>query len=923
MTGWTLSDQVNLASGRIPPHDAERQQATANAILERLVNQPGVVLADDVGMGKTFVAFAVAASVILANPENQVVVMVPPAVRDKWPTDWTVFQRDCFGDGPPIAVTTTTVTSGSEFLKLLDDPPDRRKQLIFVTHRAMARRLQDPFVKLALIRRAFWKRSSLSAQRQAFPRWASQVLADPRFNDEVTEALLAAQPTTWRALWMRVTGDPLDDDPVPDAVISVLDDIDLSGIREALAALPLRSSAYVRQRLSAVRKALKEPLDAVWGDALNRSSSQLPLLILDEAHHLKNPNKLRGLFATEDGAAADELRGPMFGMFERMLLLTATPFQLGHGELIAVLRLFGSTVMSTDDRAGFQATVDALAASLDRSQSASLHLDRQWARLRSADLESLSSDWWTQDATGLPERLGSVASAVRTCEYCLDEAATMLRPWVIRHSKARHRSYLPGAATLPVEVLGDGSEASLPDPGGLSIAGQSVLPFLLATRAQSLVRLRGQEQDTRTRALFAEGLASSFEAYLHTRGQAAVADLEEALDEATSLPDSSEPGDIQWYLDHIAEAVPAHDADRLAAHPKINATLQRTLLHWRQREKVLVFCFFRATGEALRQHISDSLAAEITSIAHARFGVSGEDRQAVFAELGDRADSLLRSDRPGGRAVLRQARAIGVQVGLEVDDVTALAGVTLRFLRSPSFLVRYVDLSSTSGERAVADTFEVIDGGGLAFGARLTTFAERVCQFTDEERTELWNGLRRVRTGTRRVDQHDEDEDGGSEEDGGLLLPDVRLANGGVGGDERRRLMATFNTPFLPDVLVASSVMSEGVDLHRECRHVIHHDLDWNPSTLEQRTGRVDRIGSRSELTGRPIVVCEPYVAGTQDERQFRVVKERERWFGVLMGGSVPTDEWATEKLAERIPLPLELASRLMLDLSVWQAPSA
>jgi hypothetical protein len=41
------------------------------------------------------------------------------------------------------------------------------------------------------------------------------------------------------------------------------------------------------------------------------------------------------------------------------------------------------------------------------------------------------------------------------------------------------------------------------------------------------------------------------------------------------------------------------------------------------------------------------------------------------------------------------------------------------------------------------------------------------------------------------------------------------------------------------------------------------------------------------------------------------------------MGGSVPTDEWATEKLAERIPLPLELASRLMLDLSVWQAPSA
>ena len=50
--------------------------------------------------------------------------------------------------------------------------------------------------------------------------------------------------------------------------------------------------------------------------------------------------------------------------------------------------------------------------------------------------------------------------------------------------------------------------------------------------------------------------------------------------------------------------------------------------------------------------------------------------------------------------------------------------------------------------------------------------------------------------------------------------------------------MLAFNTPFFPEVLVASSVMAEGVDLQQDCRHVIHHDLDWNPSTLEQRTGR-------------------------------------------------------------------------------------
>ena len=64
-------------------------------------------------------------------------------------------------------------------------------------------------------------------------------------------------------------------------------------------------------------------------------------------------------------------------------------------------------------------------------------------------------------------------------------------------------------------------------------------------------------------------------------------------------------------------------------------------------------------------------------------------------------------------------------------------------------------------------------------------------------------------------------------------------------------------TPFFPEVLVASSVMAEGVDLHLDCRHVIHHDLDWNPSVLEQRTGRLDRLGSKAELTRKPIVVFD------------------------------------------------------------------
>src|SRR4051794_5710501 len=53
------------------------------------------------------------------------------------------------------------------------------------------------------------------------------------------------------------------------------------------------------------------------------------------------------------------------------------------------------------------------------------------------------------------------------------------------------------------------------------------------------------------------------------------------------------------------------------------------------------------------------------------------------------------------------------------------------------------------------------------------------------------------------------------------LIANVRLANGSVERKARERLMIAFNTPFYPEVLIPSSVMAEGVDLHLMCRNVI------------------------------------------------------------------------------------------------------
>ena len=78
----------------------------------------------------------------------------------------------------------------------------------------------------------------------------------------------------------------------------------------------------------------------------------------------------------------------------------------------------------------------------------------------------------------------------------------------------------------------------------------------------------------------------------------------------------------------------------------------------------------------------------------------------------------------------------------------------------------------------------------------------------------------------------------------------------------------------------------------------------------------MDRIGSKSERCGQPIRVYLPYLAETQDEKQYRVVMDRERWFSVVMGEKFKVDARTTKKLASRIPLPESVAGTLAFRLS-------
>jgi hypothetical protein len=716
--------------------------------------------ADEVGMGKTFVALAVAVSVVLDRPHGgPVVVMVPPSLREERPKDWTVFTEKCLSPGaPPLRC--GRADSGVGFLRLLDDPPDRAAHVIFLTHGALYRSLTDGYAKLAVIRRAFKKRTSLDNQRRNFPRFAGRLLRMEASVERRAPGLLGDLLESPYEHWLRVIQkahpqlrEEVTDDPVPLHLREALESFSgaqLNPLVDALRDLPLKESAHIEDRLRAARQALADVMKDIWNLALREAKFRSPLLILDEAHHLKNPaTRLASLFVDEEAASESEqfeARGALGGKFERMLFLTATPFQLGHHELVRVIERFDGIAWDGPrapriTRAECKSDVADLAETLDAAQASALRLDRVWGRLTSdhmADGDGRSLDpeqWWRHVATDGAEGIaGEVVEQVNATRSAMRAAEEKLRPWVLRHVKdarlptARdvdRRRILPGAAIL------DPTNRAV----GLEIGAEVLLPFLLAGRAQALLAAT-----RKGRALFAEGLASSFVACVETRARK----LE--LDEDAVELDGEHAPELRWYLGHLDRALPREERATWEAHPKVRATAACVVDLWKHGEKSLVFCHYRATGRALRRHISALLGEEIARLAAAQLG--REPGADVRDELDRIADRFFESDAPLRRAVTESVgRIVERFPTVEREHGDQIVDVVRRFLRTPSFLVRHFDLSAADRAAAFAAAVERSDVGGLSLRERI----EHFCRFLEgcipDERKSYLEALSSIQTG--------------------------------------------------------------------------------------------------------------------------------------------------------------------------------
>ena len=111
------------------------------------------------------------------------------------------------------------------------------------------------------------------------------------------------------------------------------------------------------------------------------------------------------------------------------------------------------------------------------------------------------------------------------------------------------------------------------------------------------------------------------------------------------------------------------------------------------------------------------------------------------------------------------------------------------------------------------------------------------------------------------------------------------VLHGGLTREERSLALETFAREPC-GLLLATDAAAEGLNLHHHCRLVVNLELPWNPMRLEQRIGRVDRIGQR-----RTVHAFHLIAADTGEERLLARLRARVETAKAAVGAPNPFED--------------------------------
>lgn len=127
----------------------------------------------------------------------------------------------------------------------------------------------------------------------------------------------------------------------------------------------------------------------------------------------------------------------------------------------------------------------------------------------------------------------------------------------------------------------------------------------------------------------------------------------------------------------------------------------------------------------------------------------------------------------------------------------------------------------------------------------------------------------------------------------------IAVFHGGMGDDRREAVKASFNADPASDplrILIATDAAREGVNLQNYCSDLIHFDVPWNPSRMEQRNGRIDRKQQREAE-----VRCYYFVyAQRPEDRVIETLVKKTRTIQRELGSLSPVLEAHMTQLLER-----------------------
>ena len=948
----------------IPRSSIDLQEETVLAALELLDRESGVLLADEVGMGKTYQALGLLACALEARKDAHCIVVTPrPVLNEQWFRVANRFRDKGFYSFPKDSLAKV------DHLQQL--PGACRDHAVVFAPINIFTSSRSHWERGALLRIWFQARGIPGPTRAAIRRRLEAGGLQVRDNDWFLGRSVDAFDDPVDATFRRIDGDG-------DAGLDDLLDQGLDAFRSKWAA----SRAFSRARYHLVGALLPK----------------FDLVVVDEAHKLKNP------WTVQSQAVSLVLNK----RFQKAVFLTTTPFQLGVSELRRVFEIFGR---ASKVRPDFGNDVEDLFDGIRTYQEAYDRFEASWKFVD--EDQAASFKVWYNSNRGLPEasyetiedpNVLSLARMARNLKELKDSRVERgFRRWTIRNLK-------PGKKERRVE-----HQEVLPPTEG------STIPILIYQR---LLEARARSGRQTHIAAAQTNIASSFQAARSgalLRDAAKTDEVQAYQDVASRVLDHSSASHpkVEKGAREIYEA--GEGGSKSLVFCERNATigtlkkrvesrwmnhqLRLWKKHYRKGTAESIFGYkdgdHRVLGEFQKLATRFTKAQDAVTLAlresypYTLFVPPGEtelpkelwkDQDALLADANHILGRQLTSGTTAKRLnYLIARRCIDQAVAhwfkrnqpemFECwDSVSPKEGFS-RALLDPDYMYKGLDQFEDPEEaemRGRADTPPQWTISSDVFNTILRRsrpsiwfpFREKLACFHPRMRVLIVDAVRfyltrrevpflvdllgkaggRQATSARirnTLEKRWNSPDWGwkqkveefldylprlGETEQQEVLSDAlregHFVQTTLDGGRRTRRQNAFNTPFYPMVLLGNQTMQEGLDLHRNCRRVVHHDLRWNPADLEQRTGRVDRHGSLSEKLKSlapegdwQIHVHYPLLDRSSDPHQYRVVKEREKWLNFLLGrppeaGVDDVDDQAW------IPLPDLLAKDLRVDLS-------